>query len=144
MPAIDAAGECVLRSTAGWLGRRSARRASDRPLSLRRGDFAEHALRHRRDACQLSLARWARVLCWFSPLDSAVRNGVRTFAFMPGRAGGWASDLWATEHAGGGLLCDPCWAWRRFRDPDFRPLSTGADRRRGLSAIDRHFGGEAR
>src|SRR5262249_1193632 len=142
MSAVDATRERFSHAGSRWLGGRAARRARDRSLGFCRRNFSEHALRHRGDPGQLRIAGWNYFLRRFSALAATARNGIRAFAVMLGRSRGRIALLRPTPHGRGRVLCNPGWTRRRFRHFDFWPLSTGANRRGGISAVHCYFGSE--
>ena len=142
LPGVDEKSERLPRPGERGLGRRAARGSGDGALGLRRGNFAQHAPRHRRHAARLDPARRRRFLCRLSPLAAAARNGLFASPLLPRRARRRAAHFPRAQHGHDRDVRDPDRAGRGFRDPDFRPLPTGAKRRSRPRPGDRGSGRE--
>ena len=142
MPAFDAPGKSVSLASMRRLERRCIGNSRDRARRVCRGNFPEHALRHRRDPAWIDPARQRHFFYWISSLDSTVRNGVFTPAFMFGGAGAGPSPFWPAQHGGGRVLRDPGGPGRRFCNPDLRTLPASARRWRVASRGHCHLSGK--
>src|SRR5437899_3352226 len=127
MPAIDATGERLSDTGERGLERWTARCFRDRSVRLRGGNFLEHALRRRRDARELGIAGRNYFLCRLSAMAAAAGNGICAFALVPGCTRRWTDCLRQASYGGRWFLRDPGRTRRRFRDSNFRALSTGAN-----------------
>ena len=143
MPAFDAARKRVSQNRSRRMGRQQAfANSRDRAFGVCIRNFAEHALRCRRDIAWLSRARGHDFFRWVSPMAAFGGHGVLPSSFMSGSAHRGPASFRATKHDQCRLLRHSRRTWCRFRDSHHRTLSPGARRRRTASASHCHVGGK--